>query len=105
MRTTDDIIQSLIDQRAKQLADGVPVDVRAVEQEIIAHKQLARLREQRADAVKAKDFLRVNDIDAQIQHWVRFVSEDVDEKVAADPKKDATKLVEPEPPADAAVKG
>lgn len=105
MRTTDSIIQELLDRRDGQLAAGVPVDVRAYEQEITAHKQLARLRHDRGAAVKTKDYLRVNDIDAQIQHWLRFVSVDVDNPVAEDPKKDSQKLVDPAPADDPAAKG
>ena len=97
MRTTDSIITDLQKSRDERLAAGEPVDVRAVEQEIIAHQELARLRERRAAAVKAKEHVLVNDLDAQIQHWLRFVSEDVDDKVAGDPKKDSRKLVDPDP--------
>lgn len=98
LRRTDAIIQDLRDHRDEQLAAGVPVDVRAVEQEIIAHQELARLREKRAERVAEQDWLAVNDLDTQIQHWLRFVSEDVDETVAENPKKNETQLVDPGPP-------
>lgn len=105
LRRTDAIIQDLRDRRDAQIEAGEPVDARAVEQEIIAHQELARLREQRAERAEAKDWLAVNDIDAKIQHWIRFVTEDVDEKVADDPKKNEITLVDPNPPAAAPVKG
>jgi hypothetical protein len=104
VRTTDSIIEELRKNRDERLAGGEQVDVSAVEQEIIAHQELARLRERRAAALKAKDWVLANDLGAQIQHWLRFVSEDVDEKVADDPKKNATSLVTA-PPADDSVKG
>lgn len=99
MRRTDAIIQDLQARLDGQLAAGEPVDVRAVQQEITAHQELARLRERRAERVAAKDWLAVNAVDALIQHWLRFVSEDVDERVAADPRKNQTTLVDPVPPA------
>ena len=100
VRSTEDIIWALTKGRDERLAAGEQVDVAAVQQEIIAHQQLARLREDRAARATAKDWLRVKDIDAQIRHWLRFVAEDVDEQAAA-PGRNATKLVAPAPPADA----
>lgn len=97
MRTTDSIIEDLRKSRDERLAAGEAVDVRAVEQEIIAHQELARLRERRAAAQKAKEYVLAGELDAQIHHWLRFVSEDVDEKVVGDPKKDSVKLVAVDP--------
>jgi hypothetical protein len=99
VRTTDDLINALTKSRDDRLAAGELVDVRAVQQEITAHQELARLRERRAAAVKAKDFQVANDLAAQIEHWLRFVTEDVDDRAAEDPKKNTTKLVDPVPPA------
>ncbi|GAB1642532.1 hypothetical protein [Krasilnikovia sp. MM14-A1259] len=106
-RTTDDIIRDLIAGRDAQLAAGEPVDVHAVEQRLIAHQQMARLRTERARRVVAKDWARVADLDAQIGFWRRMVAEDVDEQVAADPALDATTLVDglATEPADGAVQG
>jgi hypothetical protein len=91
--TTDSIIEGLRKDRDDRLASGEQVDVAAVEQEIIAHQELARLRDRKAAAEKAKDLQLANDLSAQIQHWLRFVTVDVDEKVADDPRKNATKQV------------
>lgn len=97
MRTTDDLINALVKSRDDRLAAGEHVDVRAVEQEIIAHQELARLRERRAAAIRAKEHQLANELVAQIHHWLRFVTEDVDERVADKPEKDSTKLVDPLP--------
>ncbi len=97
MRTTDSIIEGLIKSRDERLAAGETVDVRAVQQEVIAHQELARLRARRAELVKAKEFVTVSEVDAQIQHWLRFITEDVDDKLLDKPEKDSTKLVETEP--------
>lgn len=103
MRRTDAIIKDLQERISQGIESGAPVDVRAINQEIVAHQELARLRAKRAERVEEKDWLAVNDLDAQIQHWIRFVSEDVDPKVAEDPRKNETTLVEPVPPTTAAV--
>lgn len=88
MRTTDAILTDL-----HQRADGGE-DVR---QQIIAHQTLARLRGERADAEKAAETGRVHDLDAQIRYWLTLVDEDVDERVAATPAKDSTKVAGPDP--------
>jgi hypothetical protein len=105
VRTTDSIIEDLVQGCAERLAASEHVDVGAVQQQIIAHQELARLRERRAAALKMQEHQLAGDLDAQIQHWLRFVTEDVDERVAGDPKKNTTKLVAPAAPADTAVKG
>lgn len=84
MRTTDDILADL----KKREADGE--DVR---QQIIAHETLARLRAERAEAVKAKHDEKLPGLDQQIRYWLTMVSEDVDDRAAGEPNKDSTKLV------------
>jgi hypothetical protein len=85
LRTTDDILADL----QKRADDGE--DVR---QQVIATQTLARLRAERADAIKAKDNATVRLLDEKIRYWLTAVVEDVDERVASQPGKDSTKLVE-----------
>jgi hypothetical protein len=85
MRTTDDILADL----QKRADDGE--DVR---QFVTATQTLARLRAERADAVKAKDNATVRLLDEKIRFWLTLAPKDVDERVAAAPGKDSTKLVE-----------
>lgn len=99
MRTTDSIIEDLIKRRDQRLEAGEQVDVSAVEQQIVAHQQLARLRTERAERVKDKNWVRVGELNADIQHWLRFVDEDVDDRVVAQPSKDSQRLV-PDPAPD-----
>ena len=47
-----------------------------VQQQIIAHETLARLRAERAEAQSAK---RVADLDVDIRFWLGFVDEDIDQ--------------------------
>ncbi|SNY29038.1 hypothetical protein [Paractinoplanes atraurantiacus] len=84
MRTTDDILADL-----RKRAEGGE-DVRQL---VIAHESLARLRAERAEAVKAKLDEKLPGLDAQIRHWLGFVDEDVDDRAAGEPGKDSTKLV------------
>lgn len=83
MRTTDDILADL-----RKRADGGE-DVRQL---VIAHETLARLRAERAEAVKAKHSEKLPGLDQQIRYWLTMVSEDVDDRAAGDPAKDSTKL-------------
>lgn len=89
MRTTDDILADL-----KKRAEGGE-DVRQL---VIAHETLARLRAERAEAVKAKHDEKLPGLDAQIKHWLTMVDEDVDDRVAGEPSKNSTKLVEENQP-------
>jgi hypothetical protein len=94
VRTTDGIIQGLIDGAVAQMDAGEHVDGSAIRQEIIAHQELARLRARKAERQAAGDLEAVNDLNAHISHWARRVSVDVDEQVAADPQRNATSLVD-----------
>lgn len=92
MRTTDDIIKDL-NKRAEAGED--------VRQQILSHGALARLRVDRAAAVKADDHQLVAALDSQIRTHRGLVEEDVDERIAEHPAKDSAKLVVTEPPAKA----
>jgi hypothetical protein len=85
VRTTDSIIADL-NKRAEQGEN--------VTQQVIAHETLARLRAERAEAVKRKDSQRVRDLDTQIVQWLGMVDEDVDDRIAEQPKKDSVKTVD-----------
>ena len=93
-RTTDSIIQDLIDGAVAQMAAGEHVDGTAIRQEIIAHQELARRRARKAERQAAGDLEAVNDLNAHISHWARRVSVDVDPECAADPQRNATSLVD-----------
>lgn len=84
MRTTDDILADL-HKRADAGDD--------VRQLVIAHESLARLRAERAEAIKAKHDDKLPGLDSQIRQWLAMVDEDVDTRVAGEPGKNSTKLV------------
>jgi hypothetical protein len=91
VRTTDDIIRDL-----QKRADNGEV----LRQQILSHGALARLRTDRAAAVKAGDHDLLRALDSQIRTHRGLVDEDVDERIAEQPKKDSTKLAgtaEPDP--------
>ncbi len=92
MRTTDDIIKDL-NKRAETGED--------VRQQILSHGALARLRTDRAAAVKADDHQLVAALDSQSRTHRGLVEEDVDERIAEQPRKDSAKLVVTDPDAKA----
>lgn len=89
MRTTDDIIKDLT-KRADAGED--------VRQQLTSHAALARLRADRAEAVKRDDHQLVAALDSQIRVHRGLVEEDVDERIVEQPRKDSTKLAVTDPP-------
>jgi hypothetical protein len=74
--TVDSIIDGLIADRDARLAASEPVDVRAVEQQITAYRQLEVLRGEHAAAVANRDWLRAADVEGHIAFWLRLVPVD-----------------------------
>jgi hypothetical protein len=80
--TADSIIAGLIADRDARLAAGESVDVRAVEQQITAYRQLEVLSGEHAAAVANKDWLRAADVEGHIAFWLRLVPAPVDAGIA-----------------------
>lgn len=86
MRTMESIVADLRVQREQYEAQpGMRVHVQELDQEIIAHETLARLREERAVAEQAGLAGRVCDLDQQIGEWRSRVSVDVETPVPDEP--------------------
>jgi hypothetical protein len=80
--TTEQILAQLMADREKAVADGRYVDARHIDQEVIAHQQLARLRAQHAAYVDADQTEAAAQITTSIAFWRRQVTPDVDDMPA-----------------------
>lgn len=81
-KTTDSIVADLERTRAERLKAGELVDADRITQQIQAHRALALLRSERAEALKRDDAQYVGGLEAQIRHWLAMVDDDVDEPAA-----------------------
>ncbi|MFY1669496.1 hypothetical protein ACN27G_06010 [Plantactinospora sp. WMMB334] len=79
MGTTESILADLARQRDGHAGAGRLAEVRRVEQEMIAHLTLARLRARLAGYRRAGDAAAVARLVVQVDQWRRRVTVDVDE--------------------------
>lgn len=79
MKTTETILAALAERRDAALAEHDHPEVHRIDQAVIAHQQLARLRTQHADYVDRGEDAAAAQFAAQIGYWRRQVDEDVDE--------------------------
>lgn len=90
MRTTENILADLDTERAEHLVAGRLAEVQRVDQAVMAHQTLARLREEKARYVQAGELAAAGQVEAQIRYWRSMVDVDIEE-----PSTDAAA-----PPAD-----
>jgi hypothetical protein len=90
-RTTDSIVGDLAAERAEHLATGRLSEVQRVDQHVMAHQTLARLREEQSDYARRGDLAMAGQLGERIRYWRSMVDTDVDLP---------TPDVEPEPAGD-----
>jgi hypothetical protein len=79
VKTTDEIVARLYREQEEHTVAGRTVAAQAINQQVIAHHTLARLRAERAALVaRGDDPLAVDGLDQQIRYWLTLVDEDIE---------------------------